>query len=69
MDLFGLDAAGSGAAAPTIERHFGKVLVWTAICGLTGVTSCMLAPGYLARAYVDRSGHFALLGVCSRYAR
>ena len=46
----------------TIERHFAKTLVWTAICGLTGVTSCMLAPGYLARACIDRSRHFAVLG-------
>jgi len=46
----------------TIERHFAQTLVWTAICGLTGVTSCMLAPGYLARAWIDRSRHFAVLG-------
>ena len=45
-----------------IERHFAKMLVWTAICGLTGVPSCMLAPGYLARAFIDRSRHFAVLG-------
>lgn len=46
-----------------IERNFAKALVWTVLCGLTGVPSCMLAPGYLARAYTDRSKHFALLGV------
>ncbi len=46
----------------TVERHFAKTLVWTAICGLTGVTSCILAPGYLARAYLNRSRHFAVLG-------
>lgn len=45
-----------------IERNFAKTLVWTVICGLTGVPSCMLAPGYLARAGIDRSKHFALLG-------
>ena len=45
-----------------IERHFVKMLVWTAVCGFTGVPSCMLAPGYLARAYTDRSKHFAAFG-------
>ncbi len=53
----------------SIERHFTATLVWTAVCGLTGVTSCMLAPGYLARAYLDRSKHFGalggLLGLCA----
>ena len=46
-----------------IERNFATALAWTVICGLTGVTSCMLAPGYLARACIDRSRHFVLLGV------
>ena len=46
----------------SIERNFAKALVWVAACGLTGVPSCMLAPGYLARAYTERSKHFALLG-------
>jgi hypothetical protein len=46
-----------------IARHFGKSLLWTVLCGLNGVTSCMLAPGYLMRAWFERSRHFAILGV------
>lgn len=46
-----------------IERNFAMTMAWTAACGLTGVPSCMLAPGYLARAYLERSKHIALLGV------
>lgn len=45
-----------------VRRHFGKIVVWTALCGLTGVTSAMLAPGYLVRAWLERSKRLALLG-------
>ena len=45
-----------------IRRHFKKILLWTLLCGLTGVTSVMLAPGYLARAYLERSKWLALVG-------
>ncbi len=46
-----------------IRRHFKKIVLWTALCGLTGVTSCMLAPGFLVRAWLERSKRLALLGV------
>jgi hypothetical protein len=45
-----------------IGRNLGKSAVWAALCGLTGVASCVLAPAFLARAYLDRSKAFALLG-------
>jgi hypothetical protein len=45
-----------------IRAHRIKTAVWTLLCGLNGVPSCMLAPGFLARAYVDRSRPFAILG-------
>jgi len=45
-----------------IERNLGKLVIWTALCGLTGVPSCMLAPGFLFRAVYDRSKAFFILG-------
>jgi hypothetical protein len=45
-----------------VGRNLGKWAVWAALCGLTGIASCALAPGFLARAYLDRSKAFAILG-------
>jgi hypothetical protein len=45
-----------------VGRNLGKSAVWAALCGLTGVASWVLAPAFLARAYLDRSKAFALLG-------
>ncbi len=44
-----------------IEGKLGRYAGWTFVCGLTGVTSCMMVPFFLVRAYVDRSKEFAVL--------
>jgi hypothetical protein len=45
-----------------VGRNLGRSAVWAALCGLTGVASCVLAPAFLARAYLDRSKAFAVIG-------
>ncbi|MCW6508569.1 hypothetical protein [Lichenifustis flavocetrariae] len=45
-----------------VRRRFGIACAWTLLCGLTGVPSCMLAPGFIAKGILSRSVVFASLG-------
>jgi hypothetical protein len=50
-------------------RYEPALYLWAAVCGLTGVPSCITAPGYLLRGRVERSRpHLvigAVLGACA----
>lgn len=45
-----------------IKSHLGVISVWVLLCGITGVPSCMLAPGFLVKGAVRRSIIFGSLG-------
>jgi hypothetical protein len=46
-----------------LAQAFPLVAMWAALCGLTGVPSCMLAPAFLVRGVMERSWRHAALGL------